>query len=115
MQNLELISYTEYPHDQYTKAIVTIRMDGKHIVSYAQKMSKDGKVFWAPATINVVDSQNQKQYIEGYLLDSRGDELKLMEFIKESAKKVQYAQSLGNPLPAKAEAVAGQNNEPLPF
>lgn len=93
MSNLELISYKEYPHDQYTKAVCTIRIDGKHCVSYGKKMTKQGNEFWAPATHNVTEN-GEKKYVEGYLLDSRMEEREVMEFVRNAG---------GNKLPRKAE------------
>jgi len=85
MNNLELVSYKEYPQDQYTKAICTICIDGKYNVSYGKKLSKEGKSWWAPATFQVTEN-GAKEYVDGFEMDSNKANEKLIEFVKSQAK-----------------------------
>lgn len=88
MSKFELISYKVYPQDQYVEAVAKVRIDGKHIVGYALKKTKDGGKFWAPASISVTDN-GEKKYIAGYMLDSRAEEELLNEFIIDSVRQSQ--------------------------
>ncbi len=85
MSNIELISYKEYPQDQYTKAIATIMIDGKHVVSYAKKATKTGNEFWTSATHNVMDN-GEKVYVDGYLNESRSMGKQIMDFVRNVKK-----------------------------
>lgn len=85
--NLELVSYKEYPQDKYTKAICIIRIDGKHVVAYGCKVGKNGNPWWAPASHSVDDGSPTKAFIEGYMVDSRSEEKKVLEFVRECAKQ----------------------------
>lgn len=114
MSNLELISYKEYPSDQYTKAIATIRIDDKHVVSYAKKMTKNGNEFWAPATHSVTEN-GEKKYVEGYLNDSRSVDREIMDFVRSSSKLPRKADPSvhANQPPRSMDEVA--DNGALPF
>lgn len=114
MSNLELISYKEYPSDQYTKAIATIRIDSKHVVSYAKKLTKQGNEFWAPATHNVTEN-GEKKYVEGYLNDSRSVDREIMDFVRNASKLPRKSEPsvYAKEMPKSMDEVA--NNEALPF
>lgn len=85
--NLQLISFKEYPKDQFTRAICTLCIDEKHMVSYGKKILKDGREFWATANHSVQDDDNKKIFIEGYLPESRSMEKQIKDFITDSEKK----------------------------
>ncbi len=87
--NFELISYTEYPDDQWTKAIVEVCIDGKYNIAYGKKVKKDGAVMWKPASHNVT-KDGVKEYIDGFKLDSNKLDTQLDDFIRQSAKTAQY-------------------------
>ena len=122
MNNFEFISYKQYPDDLYTKAIAKVRIDKKHVVSFAQKPSKDGGRFWSTASIQVTDS-GEKKYISAYMLDSRAEEEMLLEFVKENVKRINSAQvqmsaslqQLGNQVTPVQSGGSSFSDEPLPF
>lgn len=84
--HLELMSYELYPEDQYTSAVANIRIDGKYIVAMFQKKTKDGGLFWAPASASVAKG-GAKTYIQGFMMDSRFEEKKLTEFVQAATTK----------------------------
>ena len=84
--HLELMSYEQYPEDQYTSAVANVRIDGKYIVAYFQKKSKDGGLFWAPASTSVTKG-GAKAYVQGFMMDSRFEEKKLTEFVNSATTK----------------------------
>ena len=113
----EFISYKAYPDDMYTKAIAKVRIDGKHVVAFAQKQMKDGSAFWSNASIQVNDG-GEKRYIQGYMIDSRSEEEMLLEFVKDNVKRVnsgtvQMSASAFQGAPQVQHGVT--DNEPLPF
>ncbi len=83
--SLQLISFKEYTSDPYTKAICTVCIDEKHVVSYAKKIMKDGREFWATANHSVLDN-GVKAFIDGYLPESRSMEKQIKDFISKSEK-----------------------------
>lgn len=85
MSNLELISFKEYPQDQYTKAICTLCIDGKYVVSYGKKLTKEGKCWWQSASFSVTDGVS-KQFIDGFSLDSKKENEKILDFIRQCEK-----------------------------
>ncbi len=111
MSNLELISYKEYPSDQYTKAIATIRIDGKHVVSFAKKLTKTGNEFWSSPSINVND-QGDKVFIPGYMVDSRMEEKEMMDFVRNCSKLPKKAEASVHAKPTSMDEVA---NDTIPF
>lgn len=84
MNNLELVSYKEYPQDPYTKAICVVCIDGKYNVAYGKKLTKEGKSWWAPATFQVMEN-GTKTYTDSFEMDSNKANEKLLEFVKQSA------------------------------
>lgn len=104
MRNLELISYKEYPQDPYTKAVTTIRIDGKHVVSYAKKMTKSGNEFWSSPSANVIEN-GEKVFISGYMPDSRSDEKQIMDFVKNCGKLPHKASPSAHATPVPARSM----------
>jgi hypothetical protein len=84
MSNFELISYEEYPHDMYTKAVAMVRIENRYVVNYCLKVSKSGGHFWAPATIGVTQN-GEKKYIQAFFCDSMSEQKMLEKFIKDNA------------------------------
>lgn len=105
MSNFEFISYKSYPNDQYTKGIATVRIDRKYVVRYAEKPTKTGGVFWAPATHSFTEN-GEKKYEVGFMLDSRMDEESILDFIRSHVAAIQRAKSVH---PQNA-----QNTQPMP-
>ena len=83
--HLELMSYEQYPEDEYTTAVANIRIDGKYIVAYCQKKTKEGGQFWAPASISVKKG-GAKTFVQGFMLDSRFEEKRLIDFVSTASK-----------------------------
>jgi hypothetical protein len=109
MSNIELISYKEYPADQYTKAICIMRLDGQHVVSYGLKIFKNGGMSWRSASHSVTDN-GVKENIEGYMAESRSREKQIIEFCKETARTHGAA-----PVAESAMPVSQPQNDNLPF
>lgn len=86
MNDLELVSYKEYPLDQYTKAICIVCIDGKYNVAYGKKLTKEGKSWWAPATFQMADSAGTKEYVTSFEMDSNKLNEKLLDFVKAAAQ-----------------------------
>jgi hypothetical protein len=82
MTEIVLIDYKEYPIDEWTKALCTILVDSKHMITYGKKCTKDGKQFWAPA-IHSVKSGTTKVFVEGYLPDSGSMKKQIISFIEK--------------------------------
>lgn len=129
MNKFEFISLKEYPEGQYPTAIATVRVNHRdqhgnatrEVLRYARKTGKDGGIFWAMATHSVV-LNGEKKYFSGFQMDSQMDEEMLIDFIKESVKRlanpvqspaqIQYPHGLvQNSNPVASEA----NQEEIPF
>jgi hypothetical protein len=122
MNNIEIVSYNEYPLDAYTKAICTLLIEGKYLVAYGQKMMKDGGVFWTPATFSVQESETGKKFIDGFSVDSKSLNNKLLDYVRQQAKVSAYMQSVSAlvplaPLPPGEQKIValGEKNDNLPF
>ena len=109
MSKFELISYKVYPQDQYVEAIAKVRIEGKHIVSYALKKTKDGGKFWAPPSISITDN-GEKKYVSGYMLDSRAEEEMLNDFIVDAVRQSQAKGSLSQASVFDARATPSSAN-----
>src|SRR5215475_3028152 len=81
IMTLELISFKEYPEDQYTKAVAVVCLDGKYNIAYGKKITKDGKCWWGTASLQVTEN-GKKEYIDGFSMDSNKENTKILEFIK---------------------------------
>jgi hypothetical protein len=132
MNNFEFIRYKSTPTDQYTKALATVRIDRKYVVTYAEKALKTGGTFWATASHTITEN-GEKTHEQSFYLDSRSDEKMLLEFIrshvmaerkKESAasqaQPVHYPHGLCQPqAPAPVQpdffAGVGESQEQVPF
>jgi len=113
LNKIELVSYEEFPEDEYTLAIATVCIDNEHVVSYAKKKTKEGNFFWSTPTIGVKKG-GSKVYVECYLNNSRIKEKKILEFIKEKTRTL----AQGGRVELTASLAANQNeasNEQLPF
>ena len=111
MSNVELVKYEEFEEDAYNKAICIVCVDGKYTIAYAQKVTKDGRSFWAPATFQVTKG-GVKQYIDGFELDSNKENEKLLEAVRQFAKISSQPKSSDIPFIQRLEASV---NEGLPF
>ena len=107
--NIELVSYREFPSDQYTKAVCTVCLDGKYNVSYGKKITKDGKSFWAAATHGVSGDGGAKEYIAGFELDSNKENEKILAFVRSAASQAQKV-----PVEASLQQEVA-NQQDLPF
>ncbi|SRR5258708_7096870 len=83
--DLQLISFKDYATDPYTKAICSICIDGKHVVSYGKKIMKDGREFWTTANHSVQEN-GVKSFVEGYLPESRSMEKQIKDFISKAER-----------------------------
>lgn len=90
--NFELVSYKEYPMDKYTKALCSILLDGKYLLTYGQKMTKDGRVFWSMPTHSVQETETEKEFVDGFSIDSKSLNTQIIEFVRQQAKQEQYKQ-----------------------
>jgi hypothetical protein len=108
MSNLEFVSYEEFPTDQYTKALCSFRIDGKYLAVYGKKLYKDGGMSWKAAS-HCVNANGAKKYEDGFSMDSKSDEKKILEFIRECEKK--HASKFIDELPKEASV----HSEELPF
>lgn len=88
----QLISYEEFPEDQYTMAVAEISIDQQHVVAYAKKKTKEG-FFWGPASIGVTKN-GQKKYYHGYMIESRIREKQILEFIKNATRTLSNGNSI---------------------
>lgn len=123
MNNYEFISYKQYNQDPYTTASCKIRIDKRFVVNYFQKKTKDGGLFWTPASAQIMGDDGQKQYITGFMLDSQMESEMLIDFIKEN---VRLATSARTPMQGSAFTPSGATTsmnamkevaeeQPLPF
>jgi hypothetical protein len=85
------MSYKHYPDDQYTQASCKVRIDKKYVMTFVQKKSKDGGLFWTAPSIQVTDS-GEKKYMAAHMLDSQFENEELMDFIKDSVKRANAPQ-----------------------
>lgn len=92
MNNFEFVSYKPTPTDQYCKGIVTVRIDKKYIVRYAERLTKTGGIFFSVATHSHTEN-GQKKYEAGFMFDSRMEDELLLDFIRfhVNATKRQHA------------------------
>ncbi len=113
MSNIELVSYKEYPSDQYTKAICTLLIDGKYCVCFGKKSGKDGQSWWKPATFSVDEGGGTKKYVDGFCMDSNSANEKMLEFVKQCEKNRGGVSVKASDVPFIQREVA--NEQPLPF
>lgn len=88
MSNIELIKFEEFPNDPYTKAIAVLAIDGKYSVSYGKKQTKDGGQYWASPSFGVSGASGSKEYYEGFSMDSKKEDQKFKDFIKNCENKL---------------------------
>ncbi len=87
MSDFKEISYEKYD-DEKTKAICTICIDDKHLVSYAKK-AYENREWWTPANHFIKLKNGKNVSIEGYLPESRSMDIQIKNFlakIEESHK-----------------------------
>lgn len=111
-QPYQLVSYQEFPEDQYTLAVAEILIDNAYTVAYAKKKTKEG-FFWAPPTIGVTQN-GQKKYFQGYLIESRTREKQILEFIKNATRSFSNGNTVamtGTIAPTQGDSA----NEHVPF
>lgn len=85
MIKFEFESHEFTPEDQYIKEIVTFKFttgNESFYVPYFRKQSKDGGLFWSPASIGLTKN-GQKKYCDGFMLDSRHKEKQVKDFLDE--------------------------------
>ena len=98
--SIELIKFEEYPNDLYTKAIAQLLVDGKYNICYGKKQMKDGGSYWASPSFGVADGSGSKEYYEGFSMDSKKEDQKFKDFIKQCEDKLR---GNANSLPHKAD------------
>lgn len=117
MSNIELVKYEEFPNDQYTKAVAVLCVDGKYNICFGKKSTKDGGSYWSSPSFGVVDSKGTKEYYEGFAMDSKKEDQKFKDFIKQCEDKLRVNSSLPRAadvpfIQRQAEVAA---NDGLPF
>jgi hypothetical protein len=119
--NYEFLSYKQYPEDIYTMASCRVRIDKKYILTFVQKKSKDGGMFWTQPSVGVNDG-GEKKYLPAHKLDSDFDGEMLIEFIQDSVKKANGTKvsMTGSIQQTIQSGIQAQNNgvaadEQLPF
>lgn len=78
-------SHEKTSDDPYVKEIVTFKFYDDHEIFYVpffRKQSKDGGMFWAPASVGIQKNE-RKEYIDGFQLDSRSRLKSLLAFLEE--------------------------------
>ena len=120
MIKFEFESHESTPEDQYIKEIVTFKFTAENesfYVPYFRKQSKDGGLFWSPASVGVT-KHAQKKYCDGFMLDSRHREKQIREFLDErrwERQQAPIASPAGNYYPhgmAQAQQPVNINFEP---
>jgi hypothetical protein len=94
MIKFEFESHESTPEDQYIKEIVTFKFIADmecFYVPYFRKQSKDGGLFWSPASVGVT-KHGQKKYCDGFTLDSRHKEKQIKEFLDSRSWEKNHAQ-----------------------
>ncbi len=84
MTKFEYVDHKITTQDQYIKSLITIRIDGKYNVTYAEKTAKSGGTFWALANYAVTSATGEKSYHPCFLFDSRMDEELALNFVRQS-------------------------------
>jgi hypothetical protein len=113
--SIELVKFEEFPNDPYTKAIAVLSVDGKYNVCYGKKCLKDGGQYWAAPSFGVTNSSNSKEYYEGFSMDSKKEDQKFKDFIRQCEDKLRNnASSLPKEPMRSMDEVAGAA-DPLPF
>lgn len=100
MTDLKEISYETYDDDK-TKALCTICLDNKHLLTYAKKCY-DNREWWAMANHFFTLKNGKKISTEGYLPESRSMDKQIKDFLSKieeshkpnSMKEVAEAQQL---------------------
>lgn len=88
MSNIELVKFEEFLSDPYTKAVAVLCIDGKYNVCYGKKQMKDGNQYWSSPSFGVVDSHGSKEYYDGFSMDSKKEDQKFKDFIKQCEDKL---------------------------
>jgi len=112
MSNIELVKFEEFPSDPYVKAVAVLCVDGKYNVCYGKKSTKDGGQYWSSPSFGVVADGGAKEYYEGFSMDSKKEDQKFKDFIKQSEEKLRPRPSDVPFIQRQAEVAA---NEGLPF
>lgn len=113
MTQITLIDYKEYPEDDWTKALCTVLIDEKHMVTYGKKVTKEGKKFWASANHSVKSGGN-KVFVEGYLPDSGAMKKQILSFIERVEDQQVIKSAIPHTPPTSMKEVADVQEE-LPF
>lgn len=85
---LEYMAYEEYPSDDYTKAIFTLRKDGDDELTFGLKKNKDGGYFWVTAGFGVNDGSGSKKYFNCWKNDSSKKTKEIIDFIEATVKQL---------------------------
>lgn len=109
---IELIKYEEFPNDPYTKAVAVICVDGKYNVSYGKKSMKDGSTYWTAPSFGVFSGNGNKEYYEGFSMDSKKEDQKFKDFIKNCEDEI-LRRAVALPKSQSMDEVADTQN--LPF
>jgi len=117
MSNIELVKFEEFPHDPYTKAIAVLSVDGKYNVCYGKKVMKDGGTYWASPSFGCKGGGDSKEYFEGFAMDSKKEDQKFKDFLKQSEDKLRGKQIdvRRSDLPFIERQAEVVQNEGLPF
>jgi hypothetical protein len=118
MSNIELIKFEEFPQDPYTKAVAVLSVDGKYNVCYGKKQMKDGGQYWASPSFGVADGSGSKEYYEGFSMDSKKEDQKFKDFIKQAEEKLRgqaAALPKGSDVPFIQRPNEVSVNDGLPF
>lgn len=86
MSDLQLVKYEEFLNDQYTKALCTILIDGKYLVTYGKKQYNNGGSEWKTGSFGVDCGLEKKKYVDSFMIDSSSENMKLLAFVEDCEK-----------------------------
>jgi N-glycosylase/DNA lyase len=84
MTDLKEVSYENYDSDK-VKALCTVCVDDKHLISYAKKIYEN-REWWAVANHFFQTRDGKKVSVEGYIPESRSMDKQIKDFLEKCEK-----------------------------
>jgi len=66
---IKVVSYEQFPEDNYTKELVYIEIEGKYRVAYVANLGKNGNIYWDPVKIGIM-CDGKRKYFSSMIFDS---------------------------------------------
>lgn len=103
--------------DPYVKEIVYFKFFDENesfLVPFFRKATKEGGLYWSPASVGI-QKHGKKEYVEGFMLDSRSRHKSLLAFLEERRWEGANIQPAPKPAMQPLKQSASVFEEQMPF